>query len=95
MSPENFDADAGETEDQRVLTPKTIVGVVCFGAGLLILVTGILLVLAWLFTANPWSIVLGIPLALVGVGLNATGLVLLYRGVTGPRRGAGNDTRNP
>ena len=82
MSPENPDPPA-PTEHPRVFSSTTILGVICFGAGLLVLAVGILLALAFVVTANPLSIVGGVVLALVGIGVNITGLVLLYRGATG------------
>ena len=95
MSLENADADSPPVEHPRVLTSSVVAGIVCFGIGLLILAGGVLLCLLWFLTLNPMSLVIGIPLALVGLGVNATGLVLLYRGATGPRQGAGNGGRTP
>ena len=95
MSLENADADTSPVKDPRLLTSSVVVGIVCFGIGLLVLAGGVLLCLLWFLTMNPMSLFFGIPLALIGFGVNVLGLVLLYRGVTGPRQGAGNGGRNP
>ena len=95
MSPENTDADTSQAEHPRLLTSSVAIGIVCFGVGLLVLAGGVLLCLLWFITMNPMSLFFGIPLALIGFGVNVLGLVLLYRGVTGPMQGAGNGDRNP
>lgn len=68
---------------------------VAFGAGLLLLAGGILLGIRGLLTGDVASGLVGILLVLVGIGVNITGLVLLYRGATGPARGTGKNDRNP
>ena len=95
MSPENTDSDAAPAEHQRLLSSKTVLGIVCFGGGLLVLASGILLALRWLLDGDAVALLVGILLALIGIAINATGLVLLYRGVTAPGQGAGNDNGNP
>lgn len=95
MSHDYSDADATGANPPRLLTTPVVLGIVCFGIGLLTLVGGILLALSWLLTLNPAAIIFGILLALVGLAVAATGLVLLYRGAVNPAQGAGNSGRNP
>lgn len=89
MSPENPTPPAQPSEHPRVFTVTTVLGGVCFGAGLLALVAGILLAMRGLLTGDAASGLVGILLVLVGIGVNITGLVLLYRGATGHGRRQG------
>ena len=94
VSPEKLDPPA-PPEDPHVFSLTTVLGIVCFAAGLLLLAGGILLAIRWLLGGDAGAAVAGGILIVLGIGVNITGLVLLYRGVTNPRRGARNNDRNP
>jgi hypothetical protein len=95
VSHENPDPHPPDEQHPRMFSSTTIVGLICFALGLLTLATGILLAVRWLIAADATAALIGALLIVIGIGVNITGLVLLYRGVTGPGRGARNDDANP
>jgi formate/nitrite transporter FocA (FNT family) len=78
-----------------MFSSATLVGVVCFGVGLLIVAGGVLLAAQWLFTGDIVPLIVGLLLVIVGVTTNIAGLVLLYRGATRPGQGTENGNGNP
>jgi uncharacterized BrkB/YihY/UPF0761 family membrane protein len=79
-TPPSNDAAAGTP---RQAHKRTIVGLICFGLGLLVVAGAVIVMILSLIEANPIGLVPGILGALVGIALNFTGLVLLYRALTG------------
>ncbi|MET4639232.1 hypothetical protein [Mycetocola sp. 2940] len=94
MSSENSDA-APPPHPPHMFSRATLLGVVCFAVGLLAVAGGVVLTATGLVTASPVNILLGLLVALVGIGINITGLVLIYRGVTRPGQETGIRNRNP
>jgi hypothetical protein len=60
-----------------------LTGLICFGLGLLLAAGGVVVVILSLIDSNLLGIILGVLAALVGIAVNFTGLVLLYRALTG------------
>jgi hypothetical protein len=74
----------------------TLIGVACFGAGLLVVAGGVLLAAQWIFAGDVVALFVGLLLVFVGIATNITGLVLLYRGATRPSHGTdGQQDRTP
>jgi hypothetical protein len=86
MSPEN--QDAASPPPPRLFSRGTLIGVACFGAGLLVVAGGVLLAAQWFFAGDLVALFVGLLLVFVGIATNITGLVLLYRGATRPAPGA-------
>ncbi|MET0715860.1 MAG: hypothetical protein ABWY57_13185 [Mycetocola sp.] len=84
MSPDNPDA---APPPPRLFSRGTLIGVACFGAGLLIVAGGILLAAQWFFAGDVVALFVGLLLVFIGIATNITGLVLLYRGATRPAPG--------
>lgn len=93
MSPEN--PDAAPPSPPHMFSRATLLGVVCFAVGLLAVAGGVVLAATGLFTANPVNILVGLLLVLVGIGINITGLVLIYRSVTRPGQETGIENGKP
>jgi hypothetical protein len=70
---------------------STLIGVACFGVGLLVVAGGVLLAAHGLFTGDIASGLIGLLLVFLGVATNVTGLVLLYRDATRPAPGTGTE----
>lgn len=60
-----------------------LIGLLCFGGGLLLVAAAVVFVLLQLVEANPIALIPGILVALIGIAVNFTGLVLIYRAMTG------------
>lgn len=73
----------------------TVLGVACFGVGLLIVAGGVILAAQWIFAGDVVALFVGLLLVFVGMATNITGLVLLYRGATRPGQGTENRNETP
>ncbi|MCP2032466.1 hypothetical protein L1277_002569 [Okibacterium sp. HSC-33S16] len=62
---------------------RMLAGLVCFGLGLLLAAGGVVVVILSALDSAVLGAVLGVLAALVGIAVNFTGLVLLYRALTG------------
>ncbi len=62
---------------------RMIVGLICFGGGLLLVAVSVVFTVLQLIESNPIALVPGIIAAVIGIAVNFTGLVLIYRAMTG------------
>ncbi|WP_146188160.1 hypothetical protein [Mycetocola zhujimingii] len=62
---------------------RMLTGLICFGGGLLLVASAVVFVLVQLVESNPVALIPGILVALIGIAVNFTGLVLIYRAITG------------